>query len=155
MSTLIEIIAAPFKKKKKNKISPKEFDFILSLDFKWMSPKEAASLRKKAIETGILKDIYGALQPTFNFNEVDIGKGVRPSELSTILKEENNNFELIINKISAECKMDKKEIIAKVNEKQNQFHELVDIEIIAILVGRELGCDLNEFYDILDDYLSE
>jgi hypothetical protein len=48
--------------------------------------------------------------------------------------------------ISACSGLDKKNVAALISRKQENLGDLVDIEIAALVVAREIGCDINNIY---------
>ncbi|AEH60874.1 Protein of unknown function DUF2240 [Methanosalsum zhilinae DSM 4017] len=151
MNDLMTVVAAPFKKKKKEELSAKEFEFILSLDFKWMSPGEASRIRKLAIDSGILKAENEVVKPFFDIKDMEVDHGFKPSGIANMLDQNPGILDLIINRIISRNDINKKEVVSRINQKQEMFSEMLNIEILALMVAREMDCNVDDIYDRLYD----
>jgi len=136
-------VAGPFKKNAVSSLSIKEFDFSLSFDLKWMSPDDASKLRERAVRSKLLTVDDGILRPDFNIDAVDVPHGFRPSPA---LFKERSDLDNIMAHIAGSTSLEMREIAARINAKQEELSDLVDIEIAALLVARELGCDIEPIY---------
>ena len=151
MNDLMTVVAAPFKKKKKEDLSAKEFEFILSLDFKWMSPGEASRIRKLAIDSGILKTENEVVKPLFDIEDIEVDPGFKPSSIANILDQNLGILDLIISRIISRKNINKKEVVSRINEKQEMFSEMLNVEILALMVAREMDCNVDDIYDRVYD----
>jgi len=43
--------------------------------------------------------------------------------------------------------IDKKEVVSRINQKQESLGGLLDAEVAALLVAHELGCDVGPLFD--------
>ena len=148
MDELAFAVAGPFKKNAASSLSIKEFDFSLSFDLKWMSPDEASKLRERAVRSKLLVIEDGTLRPDFRIDSVDIPNGFRPSPA---LFKERSDIENIMAHIAGSTSLEMREIAASINAKQEELSYLVDTETAAIMVARELGCDIESIYQEVYD----
>lgn len=148
MDELAFAVAGPFKKNSASSLSIKDFDFSLSFDLKWMSPDEASKLRERAIRSKLLVIEDGILRPDFNIDAVDIPHGFKPSPA---LFKDDSALEYIMAHIAISTSLEMREIAVRINSKQEELSDLVDIEAAAILVARELGCDIESIYQKVYD----
>ena len=67
MGELETCLAVLYKRKGKNVLTEAEFQFAVSLDFRWFTPQEAQRLMDLAIKRGLLvrNDMY--LSPSFDY----------------------------------------------------------------------------------------
>ncbi|MBP1910182.1 DUF2240 family protein [Methanolobus bombayensis] len=144
MDELMLVAATPFKRNNKRSLPIKDFEFVLSFDLKWMAPDAASKIRDKAIGAQLLRFEGSELIPAFDIEKIDIPPGFKPSPS---LFQERSLIEDIIAIIVARCGKNTKDVIVLINNKQEEFDDLVDIEIAGLLVAKDLGCDINPIYD--------
>ncbi len=151
MDELVYVVAAPFKRSGVTPISVKDFDFSLSFDLKWFSPQQAVTIRDLALESGLLREEENLLYPSFDPSVIVIPRGFHPSD--DLLKQT-----LLIDKmlqyIAVCSSLEFKEIVAQVNRFQEQLSEMIDLEVAAFLVGKELGCNMDVFYEQVQEKFS-
>ena len=150
VNELTLVVAAPFKKNATSSLSMRDFEFALSFDFKWMSPDEASKVRDLAIKSRLLTLDDGALKPVFNLNVTDMPHGFKPD---VDLFKEKTVLEIIMDYVSTTTGMGLRDIAARINAKQEQLSDLVDIEVAALLVAKEMGCDTGQFYEQVHDVI--
>ncbi|MGP8336648.1 MAG: DUF2240 family protein [Methanosarcinaceae archaeon] len=138
------VVAAPFKKNAASSLSLRDFEFALSFDLKWMSPAEASKVRDMAIKSRNLTLVDGMLKPTFDLDSTVIPHGFQPK---FDLFNEMTLLGQIMEQISNTTGIGMRGIAAKINTKQEQLSDLVNIEVAAILVAREMGCDIDPVYE--------
>jgi hypothetical protein len=148
MDELAFAVAGPFKNNASSSLSIKEFDFSLSFDLKWMSPDDASKLRERAIRSKLLVIEDDILRPDFNIDAFDIPPGFKPSPA---LFKERSDLEHIMAYIASSTSLGVREIAARINAKQEELSYLVDIEAAALLVAREIGCDIGPVYQEVYD----
>jgi hypothetical protein len=148
MDELVFAVAGPFKKNAASSLSMKEFDFSLSFDLKWMSPDEASKLRERAVRLKLLVIEDGTLRPDFDIYAFDIPHGFKPSPS---LFKELSDLDHIMAQIAGSTYLEMREIAARINAKQEELSYLVDIEIVALVVAQELGCDIEPIYQEVYD----
>ncbi|MBW6470615.1 MAG: DUF2240 family protein [Methanosarcinaceae archaeon] len=148
MNELILVVAAPFKKNAAFLLSMRDFEFALSFDLKWMSPDEASKVRDLAIRSRLLTLVDGMLKPVFDLDATEIPHGFKPE---VDLFKEKTLLENIMEHISTTTGMGLQDIAIRINTKQEQLSDLVEIEVAALLVAREMGCDIDPFYEQVHD----
>lgn len=151
MDELVYVVAAPFKRSGATSISVRDFDFSLSFDLKWISPQQATALRDLAVGSGLLREENKMLFPTFDTSVISIPRDFRPS--GDLLKK-TLLIDKILQYISVCSNLELREIVAKVNQYQEQLSEMVDLEVAAFLVGKELGCNMDVFYEQVQQKVS-
>jgi len=142
------VVAAPFKKNAASSLSLRDFEFALSFDLKWMSPTEASKVRDLAIKSKRLTLVNAMLKPVFDLGNIDIPHGFKPE--IDLFKEKTLLGE-IIEHISTTTGMALRDIAAKINVKHEQLSDIVDIEVTALLVAREMKCDIDPVYERVYD----
>ena len=142
------VVAAPFKKNATSSLSMRDFEFALSFDFKWMSPDEASKVRDLGIKSRLLTLDDGALKPVFDLDVIDMPHGFKPD---VDMFKEKTLLENIMDYVSTTTGMGLRDIAAKINAKQEQLSDLVEIEVAALLVANEMGCDIEQFYERVHD----
>ncbi len=137
------IIAAAFKAKGKRSMSKSELTYFMSFDLKWFSHDSSRMVIKKAIEKGLLVEEGDELKPTFDITSIEIPVNFKP-DLSAI---ESSTFEEIIEEITLKTGMDKKEVISEVNILQEKLGGLVDVEIVALIIAKKYGVDVEKYIE--------
>ncbi|TGC11455.1 DUF2240 family protein [Methanolobus halotolerans] len=148
MDELTLVVATPFKKKATSSLSIKDFEFALSFDLKWMAPDLASRIRDKAIRSRLLRLEGNRLIPAFAIEKIELPQGFKPS--GNIFSEKTP-IEELITMIAAKTGKTEKEAIAEINTHQERLGDLVDIEITALVVAKEKGCDIESIYQKLYD----
>ena len=144
VNELTLVVAAPFKNNATSLLSMRDFEFSLSFDLKWMSPDEASKVRDLAIKSRLLTLVDGALKPVFDLDAIEIPHGFKPD---INLFKEKTLLENIMDHISTNTKIGLRDIAIRINTKQEQLSDLVEIEVAALLVAKETGCDIEPFYE--------
>jgi len=146
MSTELEkCITILFRQKGKEILSEREFVYSVSMDLHWFSPKDAQRLLEIAKENKILTMSQGMLRPSFELTDDHLQIDYRPpKELlgQQTKKKSKDLFMSIVEQISTEAKLSRKEIVSRINRTQEQMD--VDAEVAALVVARALGIDISE-----------
>lgn len=143
MDEFLYVVSAPFKQHAADRISIRDFEFALSFGLKWMSPENASKVRDTALALHLLEADDNKLFPTFDVGKVEIPRGFRPSEK---IFHERPLIEQIMAMIAACSGMDNRNVAALISRKQEILGDMVDIEIAALVVAREIGCDISRIY---------
>jgi len=146
MGELETCLGVLFKRKGKNVMTETEFMLTVSFDYRWFTPKEAQTLLDIAIRSGLLVRTEGYLRPNFDIKDVEASLSFRPSK-DVLLgdKEEASLFAQLIQLISDNGKLKKRDAVARVNRTQERLG--VDVEVAAILVAQDLGADVTPFLE--------
>jgi len=131
------LVATPFKKRGKNSLKVSDFIFAISLDLKWGSPDKVKALLQEAADEGLVRMEGDMVHANFNEEQVNVPVGFKPAK-------EEDAFEKVIRLIVNEIGMSRKEVIAMVNERQDSLQGLVNLDVVALLVAREMGMDVSE-----------
>jgi hypothetical protein len=153
MEELRRVVSAPFKKNLTTSLPEKDFEFSLAFDLKWFSPKIASEVKGRAIEAGMLSLKDGALVPCFDVENVRLPHAFKPPENFLELKEKPGNssagrhreeisFEQILDFVSADTGINRQRLVSEVNSMQDRLSYLVDIRIVALIVAKKLGCNI-------------
>ncbi len=145
MNDVQRSIAVLFRRKGKEVLTEKEFVFSASMDLRWFSPKDAQKLLDVGLTGGHLKRIEGNLLPTFDFGKLDVPIDYKPT--ADILQEapkkrSRDLFSEIVETISKSMSVPKREIVSRVNKKQELMG--IDIEPAALLVACDYGVSVDE-----------
>lgn len=152
MRELEVAVAAVFKGKGKEKMSEQEFVMFASLDRRWLTPADAQRLMRVAIAAKLLRNDAGILAPAFDVKGVDVPIGFAPSP-KALEARDGALFPRLVSEISRTARISKREVIAAVNRKQEEAD--VEIEVAALLVAWERGCDLRVHTDEVRNDLAE
>jgi hypothetical protein len=147
MSEVQRSIAVLFRRKGKEVLTEKEFVFSASMDLRWFSPKDAQRLLDAGLTGGHLKKVEGNLLPTFDFSMIDVPIDYKPTvEMlkETTKKRSRDFFSEIVETISKSMSVPKREIVSRVNKKQEVMG--IDIEPAALLVACDYGVDFDSAF---------
>lgn len=138
MGSLQQVLALLFKRKGKGVLSEKEFVFSASIDFRWFTPKEAQQLLDLGLRNRLLERTNGFIKPTFDYKRVEVPLDLRPGkEVLTPLEDDQPLFPRLLDKISRDSGLKKREIVARINRIQERLG--VDIEVAALVAAQDLG----------------
>ncbi|HHT75149.1 MAG: DUF2240 family protein [Methanomassiliicoccaceae archaeon] len=143
MGELETCLAVLYKRKGKNVLTEAEFQFAVSLDFRWFTPQEAQRLMDLAIKRGLLvrNDMY--LSPSFDYKDIDAPLSFRPShDVLSEEKEEPNLFARLVGLIASKGGLKKREAVARINKMQERLG--VDVEVAALVIASDLGEDVSD-----------
>ncbi|NOY11545.1 MAG: DUF2240 family protein [Archaeoglobi archaeon] len=140
---LKETIASAFKAKGKKTMDRKEITYTLSFDLKYFSHETSKKVVELAEKRGLLRERNGELEPAFDVGEVTIPPDFKP-DVNRIFHDETI-FDRIVDEISEATGKEKAEIIREVNRKQMELGNVLDVEVVALLYGLEMGVDLKEY----------
>ncbi len=158
MEELKHVISAPFKKNLAASLSEKDFEFSLAFDLKWFSPKVASEVKARALEAALLSLKDGVLLPCFDVESVRLPHAFKPPENFLELKEKSEkpgntvrhreeiSFEQILDFISADRGISSQRLVSEINSMQDRLSYLVDIRIVALIVAKKFGCDIERIF---------
>ncbi len=141
---------APFKIKGKKEMTISEFIFALSLDLKWFSPDQSRVVLEKAVKRGFIKQRDDTLEPGIDIDTVSIPPDFTP-DFRKIM--EITPFDIIVDRIVAKTGKDRKDIIAEINDKYEEYDRMLDASVIALVFAREMGIDVSDMVDEVCDYV--
>ncbi len=157
MEELKRVVSVPFKKNLVSSLSVKDFEFSLAFDLKWFSPKTASKVKDRALEAGILSLKDSVLVPGFDIESIRIPHAYKPPE-NFLEGQENSgkkppsirediSFEQILEFISADTGTNRQRLVSEINSMQERLFYLVDIRIVALIVAKKFGCDVEAVFD--------
>jgi|Deesub1362B_J571_1020462.scaffolds.fasta_scaffold02271_2 hypothetical protein len=138
------VIAAAFKSKGVRKISKSELYYTLSFDLKWFTHEKSQQVVDIAIDKALLVEEDAMLKPTFRIEEVEIPFGFKP-DLKRIIP--SSPLDDIIWEICEKTGKDVSEVTAMINNLQNKLGDLLDAEVVALIIARSYGIDVNPYID--------
>lgn len=146
MSDLEKSITMLFRRKGKDSLTEQEFVSSASFDLRWFSPKDAQKLLDISLSGGHLKRKNGSVMPTFDLEGVDVPLDYRPSKevLEAHAKRPADLFSEIIDRIARTMSVPKREIVSKVNKKQEMLG--IDVEPAALLVASDYGLQVDNAF---------
>ncbi len=139
MSDLQKSIVLLFRRKGKELLTEQEFVSSASFDLRWFSPKDAQRLLDLSLTGGFLQRKNGSVFPTFNLATVDVPLDYRPSKdvLERASKRSTDLFSEVVEKIVRAKAVPKREVVSRVNKKQELLG--IDVEPAVLLVASDYG----------------
>ena len=146
MSDLEKSIALLFKRKGKEFLTEREFVFSASMETRWFSPKDAQKLLDAGITGGYLDKKNGNVFPTFDLLKVDVPLDYKPSKdvLERVPKRRQDLFSEIVDRIVKTKSVSKREVVSRVNKKQELLG--IDVEPAALLVASDYGLSVESAF---------
>lgn len=143
MSDLQRSIALLFRRKGKDLLTEKEFVFSASMDLRWFSPKEAQKLLDVGITGGLLQKKNGSIVPTFDTSLVEVPLDYRPGKeiFEQVPNKPRDFFSEIVDRIVKTKSVPKREVVSRVNKKQELLG--IDVEPAALLVASDYGLSMD------------
>jgi hypothetical protein len=146
MSDLEKSIALLFKRKGKESLTEREFVFSASMDMRWFSPKDAQRLLDVGLTGGLLRTKNGTVSPTFDWELIDVPVDYKPTKqvLDSGPKPERDLFSEMVDNIVKTKSVPKREVVSKVNKKQEMLG--IDVEPAVLLVASDYGLNVDLSY---------
>jgi hypothetical protein len=143
MSDLQRSIALLFRRKGKELLTEKEFVFSASMDLRWFSPKEAQRLLDVGITGGYLQKKNGNIVPTFDTSLIEVPLDYKPGKdiFEHVPNKPRDFFSEIVDKIVKTKSVPKREVVSRVNKKQELLG--IDVEPAALLVASDYGLSMD------------
>ncbi len=141
---LKETIASAFRSKGKSSMKRSELIWTLTLDLGWFSHEDAKRVIDLALERGLLVE-NDELRPTFDLEEVEIPIDFKPDP-ATIFSD-RPVFDRIVQEIAEKSGKSFGEVIAMINRRQEELGNLLSVEVVALIIAKELGIDISKFID--------
>jgi hypothetical protein len=146
MSEIQRSIALLYRRKGKDFLTEKEFVFSASMDLRWFSPKDAQKLLDMGISGGYLKKKNGTIVPTFDTTVIDVPLDYKPGIeiFEHAPKRQQDLFSEIVDKIVKSKSVPKREVVSRVNRKQELLG--IDVEPAALLVASDYGVSVENSF---------
>lgn len=144
MQELKQTIGMLFKIKGANIISERDFIFSVSMDLRWLSPKEAQKLLEIGLQTKLLSKVAEGIKINFDYRELAIPLEFKPDKRILEFKiPEENLFLKIVDSIATRTGLQKSDIVSKINAKKDKLN--IEIEVAALLIAAENDVKINRF----------
>jgi len=147
MDELKIIIAEPFKRRGKARLTPAEFSFALTLELKWLTPEESRRVIDEGLKAGLLKEEKGRIAPAFDYRSVAAPAGYKPD---VDIFGKKTLLDRIVGLLVASG-MSAAEALELIRRKQEHLCDLVTPEAAGLIVAKEQGLDTG---DLLDEELA-
>ena len=141
---LKETIASAFRSKGKSSMKKSELIWTLSLDLGWFSHEDARKVVELALERGLLIG-NDELRPAFKLDDVEIPIDFKPDP-SKIFSNQPV-FDRIVQEIAEKSGRSVGEVIAMINKRQEELGNLLSVEVVALIIAKELGIDISKYID--------
>lgn len=143
MDELKVVIAEPFRRRGKARLTPSEFTFALTLELKWLTPEEGRQVIDEGLKAGLLKEEKGKIAPAFDYKSVAVPPGFRPG------------FDLFkarpllgrIVDLLADSGLGDAGARELVRQKQEHLFDCVMPEVAGLIVAKERGRDVTPYID--------
>lgn len=147
MSDLEKSITMLFRRKGKGSLTEQEFVSSASFDLRWFSPKDAQKLLDLSLSGGHLKRKNGQVMPTFDLSGIDVPLDYKPSKQvldAPVRRGHADLFSEIVDRIVRTKAVPKREVVSKVNKKQEMLG--IDVEPAALLVASDYGLQVDNAF---------
>ncbi len=121
-------------------VDEEDFIYVQSVDLDWFSSDMAREVIDKAYEQGLIKYDGNKIIANFDYDNIDIEMGFKPSKDIVDIKPEDI-FTEILEDVLEQTEFSKQEIMSKVNQKQDKMN--IEIKTALLMVAHE--------NDVLDD----
>ncbi len=135
-----------FRRKGRDSLTEKEFVFSASMELRWFSPKEAQRLLDLGLTGGYLQRKNGGVSPTFDYSKIEVPIDYRPGQdiFKNIKTRNADLFSEIVEKIVKTKSVPKREVVSRVNKKQELLG--IDVEPAALLVLSDYGLSVESAF---------
>ncbi len=146
MTEMERSIAVLFRRKGKGSLTEKEFVYSASMELRWFPPKDAQRLLDLGLSGGYLRRKNGDIFPTFDFSSIDVPIDFKPPKdlFENAKRSSADLFSDIVEKIVRTKSVPKKEVVSKVNKKQELLG--IDVEPAALLVASDYGLSVDDSF---------
>jgi len=146
MSDLQKSIALLFRRKGRDSLSEKEFVLSASMELRWFTPKEAQRLLDLGLTGGYLKRANGGISPTFDCSSIEVPLDYKPGHeiFDNVKTKSVDLFSEIVEKIVRSKSVPKREVVSRVNKKQELLG--IDVEPAALLVLSDYGMSVESAF---------
>jgi hypothetical protein len=147
ITILQQVITSLYKRKGKEIIPANDLELLASMELRWFDPGDARKVIEGAVSMGLLKETEDGLRTTFDKDTVEIPIGFKPPKnlLESLTEDSQSLFMQLVNQISISTSLAPEQIIADLNEKQNETKNFLTLEILALLYGIDRGVELDNY----------
>lgn len=149
-----QVLAFIFKRSGKKTLPASDVYLAISMEFQWCSPKEAKAFVKQAVSNKLLIEQDHGVTPSFEFDEVNIPTGFKPSK--TIFTEpmptENSSSvedvpSLVIKRLEENTEMTAEEINDGIQ--RIAYEKKILLDVAAVFFAKKHECAINDLIDPL------
>jgi len=119
-----------------------ELVYTLSLDLKWFSHEISKKVVERALDMGIIVKENGDVLPAFDLNEISIPPNFKP-DIRKVLS--SSVFDEVVADISFKIGKTVPEVIAEINQLQEKFNYMLEIEVVALILAKKHGIDISPY----------
>jgi hypothetical protein len=143
MDELKIVIAEPFKRRGKARLTPAEFTFALTLELKWLTPDEGRQVIDEGIKAGLLREEKDRIVPTFDYRNIVAPAGYKPG-VDIFCKK--TLLDRIVG-LLAGSGLSEAEAREQIKRKQEYLCDLVTPEVAGLILAKERGLDAGPLID--------
>jgi hypothetical protein len=148
---LKKAIAVLFLRKGKDTLTEKEFVFSASIDMRWFSPKAAQRLLDLSLRLNLISKSNGDLRPNFDLDGISVPMDFKPGE-DILEAGVEDVFASILERLKQSA-INQEELIKGIDDYADKFG--IEREVAAIMLGKELGIDLEAFHSHVEDEIAK
>jgi hypothetical protein len=138
MDELKIVIAEPFKRRGKARLTPAEFTFALTLELKWLTPEESRQVIDEGLKAGLLKEEKGRIVPAFDYRSVVAPAGYKPG---VDIFSKKTLLDRIVG-LLAGSGVSEAEAMELIKRKQEYLCDLVTPGVAGLIIAKEKGLDV-------------
>ncbi len=122
------------------KVKKEDFIYTVTGELGWFSTKEVRKLVEIAQKKGFVSVKEDDVEPMFDHKEEDIPLGFKPSKRILEIEAKEDTFQSLLKSILGSTDIDRKEVIAEVNQVQNELN--IDIKTALFVAADRKGIDI-------------
>jgi len=144
-----QVLAFIFKRSGKKTLPASDVYLAISMEFQWCSPKEAKAFVKQVVSNKLLIEKNQGVTPSFEFDEVNIPTGFKPSK--TVFKEQSSTknsssiedvVPLVVKRLEKNTELSNQEI--NDNIKCIAQKKRILLEVAAVFFAKKHDCDITD-----------
>lgn len=144
MSDLRTAVAFLFQRAGRDALTPRQIRHQVSMDLRWFDPGEARTFVDAIQERGLVEEADDGLQPTFDVRDVDVDIGFSPD---LDVEADATPFDELLDRLTQATGWDEQDAVARINEEQSRFDDLVEPIVAGLVVARQIGVDVDDLVD--------
>ena len=139
-------IALLFRHKGRDSLTEKEFVLSASMELRWFTPKEAQRLLDLGLTSGYLQRRNGGVSPTYDCSAIEVPLDYKPGHeiFDNVKLKSVDLFSEIVERIVRTKSVPKREVVSRVNKKQELLG--IDVEPAALLVLSDYGLSVESAF---------
>jgi len=145
MDELKILIAEPFKRRGKARLTPAEFTFALTLELKWLTPEESRQVIDEGLKAGLLREEKDRIVPAFDYRNVVAPAGYKPGVDIDFVCRKTLPERIVA--LLAGSGISETEAREQIKRKQEYLCDLVTPEVAGLIITKERGLDAGTLID--------